>query len=197
MTGLVPGSYTVAEGALPENWVFEKVECDAASWLAEGQSVTIDLAQGETVVCTFFNFEEAVLAPTASLTIIKDADPADDTVFHFDAGALGTFTLQDPSDPSQAFTELEAGTYIVSENSLPAVWGLTGIECTALDWSISGQSVTVNLGEGEVASCTFFNEGELPFTGPSPMLLPMFCGGLALLLLGSGLLLLARRKEKA
>jgi hypothetical protein len=166
------------------------------SWSADGQSVTVDLAEGEAAVCTFYNYEEQVEAPAGSITIIKDATPADDTAFAFDAGALGTFTLMDPAAPSKTFTELEAGTYVVSEGTLPGDWVFNKIECAAADYSVNGQSVTVNLAEGEAAVCTFYN-GGLPFTGPSPLELPLFLAGLAGLTLGLGLLLMSRRRETA
>jgi LPXTG-motif cell wall-anchored protein len=194
---LAPGLYVVTEGALPENWVLGSVVCDARSWSADGSSVTIDLAQGETVVCTFSNFEQETLAPTGVLTIIKDATPGDNTVFNCDAGALGTFSLKDPADPSKTFSQLEPGTYTVTEAALTGAWALREVECTAGDWSADGSSVTVNLAEGEVAECTFFNDGELPFTGPDAALVPALLAGLAALTLGLGLLLLSRRRETA
>jgi hypothetical protein len=195
---LDPGRYVVAESLPPGNWVFDSVSCDAASdwdWSYLERTVTIDLAQGEAVVCTFHNVEEEVLPPTASLTIIKEAIPADDTFFDFDAGALGTFTLQDPGAPEVTFTELEAGAYTITELDV-ADWSLAEVECAALDWSVSGNAVTVNLMEGEAAACTFHNEGELPFTGLSSYLLPMMGAGWTALLLGLLLVLLGRRRAR-
>jgi hypothetical protein len=71
------------------------------------------------------------------------------------------------------------------------------VQCTAADWSVTDHSVTVNLAEGEAALCTFYNEGELPFTGVSPYLLPMMAAGWAALALGLAMLLLARRRGTA
>ena len=193
---LDPGTYTVIEDALAGGWKFDSVDCEALSWSADGQSVTVNLAEGEVAVCTFSNFEEEVEAPTGSITIIKDATPSDDTVFTFDAGALGTFTLMDPAAPSKTFAELEAGTYVVSEGTLPGDWVFNTIECTAADYSVDGQSVTIDLAEGEAAVCTFYN-GALPFTGPNPLQLPLLLAGLAGLTMGLGLLLMSRRKENA
>ena len=194
---LLAGRYTITEDALAGTWGFDEVVCDALSWSADGQSVTVDLAEGEVAVCTFFNFEEEVLDPTGALTIIKDATPGDNTVFTFDAGALGAFSLKDPADPSKTFSLLEPGTYTVTEGALPADWTFQKVECTAGDWSADGRTVTVNLAEGEVATCTFFNVGELPFTGPSPLRFAMLLAGLASLTMGLALLLLSRRRVMA
>jgi hypothetical protein len=161
--------------------------------------VTVNLAEGEVAVCTFYNFEEEVEPPTGSITIIKDATPldasGDDTPFGF-GGDLGIFELKDPSDPSITVADLLAGSYTISEDALSGGWKLDSVGCEALSWSADGQSVTVNLAEGEVAVCTFYN-GALPFTGPNPLQLPLLLAGLAGLTMGLGLLLMSRRKENA
>ncbi len=43
---LVPGTYTVTEGALSGDWKFDEVVCDALSWSADGQSVTVESGPG-------------------------------------------------------------------------------------------------------------------------------------------------------
>jgi len=60
------------------------------------------------------------------------------------------------------------------------------VECTALDWEQSGASVSVNLAEGEAAVCTFTN-GQLPYTGSRPLMLPLLIAGLWALLMGLGM----------
>jgi len=72
-------------------------------------------------------------------------------------------------------------------------WAFAGVECTAADWDSSGASVTVNLAEGEAAVCTFTN-GQLPYTGPQPFVLPLLIAGLWSVLAGLGLVLWSSMK---
>ena len=148
---LAPGVYSVAEVNLPAGWSLVGAVCDDGS-----SPAAIGLSSGETVTCTFSNTEEEL---PGSLTIIKDAEPADDTVFSF-GGDLGAFDLMDPSDSSATFPNLAAGQYVVTEGALSGDWLFDGVTCTAQAWSVAGQSVTVNLAPGEQATCTFSNVEE-------------------------------------
>ena len=163
---LEPGSYTVSE-ALGGTWELVEVECTASgSRSAWRGSVPVNLVEGEVAACTFTNEEqEQTLGPTGSLTIEKEATPADGTAFSFDGGVLGEFALRDPSDPSVTFTELEAGAYTVTELPPRAGGRLEthrGRVHRRSEWSASGPSVVVNLAEGEAAVCTFRNASGLP-----------------------------------
>ena len=64
---------------------------------------------------------------TGSITVIKDAVPDDSQIFSF-TGDLGSFTLVDNggTTKSQTFTDLDAGTYTVTE-TIPSGWYLTDI----------------------------------------------------------------------
>jgi hypothetical protein len=157
--------------------------------------VTVTLAEGEAAQCTFYNYEEGVLPPTGSLTIMKDARPADNTVFWFNGAALGVFSLKDPADPSRAFTGLAAGTYTVSELGLTGDWEFDRVECVASDWSATGAAVTVNLAEGEAALCTFSNAAELPYTGAPSWLVSTVLLGLAAFWLGIIMRTWGRKRE--
>jgi hypothetical protein len=56
------GTYTVRE--LPtEGWALTRLSCDDADSSVAGATATIDLAAGETVVCTFTNTKDAVGKP--------------------------------------------------------------------------------------------------------------------------------------
>jgi len=117
--------------------------------------------------------------------------PAGAEGFGFDDGALGTFTLDD--DGEQVFTELEAGAYTVTETDAGAL-EFSNVECIAADWSADGPSVTVNLGEGEVAVCTSYN-GELPYTGAEGYMTLLLVAGLASVLAGLGLVVAATMRR--
>ena len=182
---LAAGAYTITESPA-EGWEFEDVSCFGAAgevvdFVQDGASVTVNLAEGQDVTCKFANKEEGTSGPEGSLTIIKHTVPAGGTVFAFDAGALGAFSLDDGG--SKVFTDLVAGAYAVTETPAEG-WEFASITCDALDYVVDGASVTVNLAEGEAAVCTFHN-GELPYTG-SPLWLPLLLAGLAAVLLGLG-----------
>jgi LPXTG-motif cell wall-anchored protein len=186
---MAPGTYSVAEVNLPEGWELTSAICSNGS-----DPAAITLGSGETVLCTFTNTEE--LPPTASLTIIKDARPADNTVFWFDGGSLTSFSLKDPADSTIHFTDLEPGAYTITEltTGLAATWQFESVECDALDWSATGQAVTVNLSQGEAAVCTFTNAEELPNTGMAPWMMPIVAAGLGAMLLGMLMLVRSRRR---
>jgi hypothetical protein len=182
---LAAGPYTVTETPAA-GWEFEDVTCFGAAgavvdFTADGSSVTVNLAEGQDVTCKFANREEGTSGPEGSLTIIKHTVPAGGTGFAFEAGGLGTFSLDDGG--SKTFTDLLAGVYTVEETPA-ADWEFASITCDALDYVVDGASVTVNLAEGEAAVCTF-NNGELPYTGSSAWL-PLLLGGVAVLLMGLG-----------
>jgi hypothetical protein len=182
--GLDAGEYTVTETPA-DGWEFEDVTCfgpagAVVDFEVSGSGVTVNLAENQDVTCKFANREEETVGPEGSLTILKVTSPAGGTGFAFDGGALGAFTLDDGG--SQAFTDLAAGAYVVTETPA-ADWEFASIECDALDYVVDGASVTVNLVEGEAAVCTFTN-GQLPFTGLPPITLPLLLTGLFALLMG-------------
>lgn len=104
-------------------------------------------------------------AQIGSITIVKDADPGDDTTFDFNMTGAGgyqaNFTLQDPSAASHTESGLYAGAYSVAEN-LPAIWGLTGVACqstlggSTFDYTVQN-GAGINLADGDNVTCTFTN----------------------------------------
>lgn len=174
----------VVTESYPGDWVLSDVECSGAvSTERSGDSVSVVVGVQEAS-CTFTNTQTATAGPGGSLTIQKVTGPAGGTGFSFDAGDLGTFSLDDGG--SQQF-DLEAGSYTVTE--LPSEeLALTSVVCTALDYvvDLAAGSVTVNLAEGEAALCTFTN-GALPFTGSESMMTPLLIAGLWTILMGLAL----------
>jgi hypothetical protein len=179
---LLPGTYSVAEVTpLPTDWLLTSVVCSDGS-----DPTAIQLDPGESVTCTFTNLHTYIGGGAVGvLTIVESALPADDTVFWFDGGSLGAFSLSDPSHPSRLFTTLEAGAYHIAVQTPSADWQFQKVQCTAQNWSAAGASVTVNLAEGEVATCTFFHtSGELPYTGTTNWLLVLLVAAALASLLG-------------
>ncbi len=142
--GLDAGPYTVTEAAAAGYRT--AVSCTSGETGAE--SVTVNLADGADVTCTFTNSE---IVP-AKLTIVKEVVgvvPASDWSF---SGDLGAFTLP-AAGGQQAFPGLDAGPYTVTET---AVTGYrTAVSCTSGE--TGADSVTVNLADGADVTCTFVN----------------------------------------
>ena len=113
----------------------------------------------------------------ASVTIVKQASPADGTPFPFhislaNAAVLttsGTFTLAVGSStlPQQVtYGKVAPGALSISEDALPSGWHLSGISCVGADAAVSGQSVTFNVVDEQSVTCTFRNAsaGNLTIT---------------------------------
>ena len=101
-----------------------------------------------------------------SIKIIKDTNPeTDDEEFDF-SGDLGDFTLMD--DGSRLFSNLSPGTYDVTESDLPDNWELDSIVCTGGDYTVTDETVSIQLDAGENVVCTFTNEEDSDRKIPTP-----------------------------
>jgi hypothetical protein len=151
--GLTAGDYHVTEN-VPAGWNLLPVFCTGGDFDLLATGVTIHLDAGENIECTFTN--EAL---PGSITIVKEADPEDDTPFEF-SGDMGPFTLMDPSHVFEMFSPLPPDDYEVTE-ILPTDWELDYVQCVGADyWDSSGTSVTIHLRWGEDVVCTFHNKEE-------------------------------------
>ncbi|MEZ5298189.1 MAG: hypothetical protein R2697_18545 [Ilumatobacteraceae bacterium] len=118
---------------------------------------TIDLDNGETVICTFTNTERS------TIVIVKDARPDSAADFGF-TGDLGAFTLDDDADGtlSNTFTSdllnAEAGsTYAVNETSTPG-WTLDlDLSACSNGDEFAGSGVVIDPAPGTTVTCTFVN----------------------------------------
>ena len=98
---------------------------------------------------------------TATITIIKDAQPDKPRRFRF-TGSLGTFRLSDDgsnTENDRTFT-VNTGVYTVTER-VPGGWFLTDIVCTptanaAVD--LAASKVVVTAAGGDNITCTFVNQ---------------------------------------
>lgn len=53
---LSPGSYTFTE-TVTSGWALDNITCDSGSWTTTSDSVTVTLADGEHITCTFTNIQ--------------------------------------------------------------------------------------------------------------------------------------------
>ena len=166
VTGL-PNTYTSAE-TVPEGWAITDINCEGQvqSGVTYGEvDVSVALAAGETVICTFVN------SALGSITIEKLTQGGLGAFqFNSDLGAFQLDTLTNGNPDAISFSGLASGTYMFSE-VIPENWTLSSIECQGQNTStvrIGGeggfdpgdQGVTIDLADGEAIVCTFVNDAD-------------------------------------
>lgn len=170
-----PGPYTVTEAGTP-GWEITELYCVNSSNPSQPLDgdrdtgvTTITLENGEVGVCVYTNSQ------LASLSVDKVTDVASAQEFPFTATSIpagiqpGTFPLIGGGTP-QLFSGITAGTEITVTEDVPTAtpprWSLDDIECdgTVADPSYAVDGVSVTLGAGEDAECTFFDSQVPPAT---------------------------------
>ena len=157
-TNLASGVYTVTQTEADAVDLFD-LTCTPGHGQTDrvARSVTVDLEPGEQVTCTFST-------RLAALTVVQDTAPTNGQDFAFDVcgpvDPCTTLSLDDDSDGALAnqFTVYPAavGTFTVVQ-APEALWPLTDLTCTAGRVERDLRRITVRLGPGELASCTFVN----------------------------------------
>ena len=159
-TGLKAGTYTVSE-LVPESWALTDVTCSDPGVAITGPQVSITIAAGDSVVCTYSD------AKLGTIEIEKSANPQSAQEFAF-SGDLGDFTLvddgKDASTSSRTFTNLAPGTYRVGE-LVPHSWALTGVACSDPSVSITGAEVKITIAAGDAVACRY---GDTRTEPPAP-----------------------------
>ena len=161
-TDLVPGGYSVDELALA-GWDLVDItitgDTDGGS-TTTATGATVDLDPGESITVTFHNRKPG------SITIVKEADPEDGTVFFFNYFFNGQPVGQFPvvTGSSQSFNNLSTGTHTIDEVTL-ADWTLTDVTITGDSDNAStttADSAVVDLDPGEHITVTFSNTRLFP-----------------------------------
>ena len=163
---LAPGTYLVSE-LVPENWALSNIDCGNVNVFANGNAVSVPLAAGDNVTCTFSN-TGSTPPTTGRIDIVKEATPADDTPFDFTENIMNFgFTLTDPDSNTISFEGVTPGTYTVTEGDT-AGWTLDDINCDDANSteSVATRTATINLAAGETVTCTFTNIADAPDTTP-------------------------------
>ena len=163
---LLPGDRVITETSIPGGWKLTNIACSGGSgdligsdsdFDAGDTSVSISLAAGENVDCTFTNTQGA------SITIDKVTEPSGNTTI-FDFTRTGTgfstdFALTDAAAPNTT-ANLSVGTYTVTEG-LESGWTLTGLTCSNEEsTNIETRTATITLSAGENVTCTFTNTAQ-------------------------------------
>ncbi len=161
---LSPGTYGVTE-IVPAGWDLTSIvvtgDLDNGSVIGI-DNVSIDLDEGECIICTFADDPEP-----AYIRVNKQTEPEGGAGFNFD-GDLGTFSLDD--DGTMLFGPFLPGDYDVYEVvPLPSGWLLTSVDVTALGGSTDSpitDGVTIGLVAGDEVTVTFTNTEEVQ---PAPV----------------------------
>lgn len=146
---VLTGTYTVTEVDGPGGYAATYDNC-----------TNVTVSAGGTTTCTITNDD---VAPT--LTIVKETTGGNDT-FGFTATDNDTFTdtYSVTTGGSSGETEVidlpSAGTYDITETTIPTDWDFGSVSCTIND-SASGSDIThgktITVGIGDEAVCTFGN----------------------------------------
>jgi hypothetical protein len=160
--GLDAGSYEVTELA-EDGWDLTGIiiEDPTGGSTYDGSTVTIDLAEGETVTITFINTQRG------QIIVEKVTDPSGEAdTFEFTAEYYtSSFYLADGQSNDSGW--LEPGEYDLAEVLPPSPWALTDITITTLDSSdtsiknVATGETTIDLDPGETVTVTFTNEEQI------------------------------------
>lgn len=170
-------TYGFTEAAV-SGWTLSGISCIGGGaagqqpyWLLQNRSLSVPLAAGQNIVCTFTNTR----ATQHEVRIIKDATINNAQDFAFTGSGPNfsqTFTLDDDAGApgadqahsnSMAFM-VGAGSYSFQEGAPPQGWGLLSINCnpsTAASTDLANRSVTVQVSgtTPQAVTCTFVNRG--------------------------------------
>ncbi len=134
---VTPGTYSVAE-TVPDGWSKTGDTCQ-----------NVEVAAGATVNCLLTNTK------LANLIIVKDT-VGGDGAFDFTTTGSGisdfSLTTSGGTD-SKSFTNINPGTYSVSESPIPDGWELSSATCSNEDNPVS----SINISAGQTVTCTFTN----------------------------------------
>ncbi|MDQ1314752.1 MAG: hypothetical protein QG662_861 [Pseudomonadota bacterium] len=198
LAGILPGVYTVTEGALPNGYSLLNINCSdltgRSSFTTDitTRTATLTVGAGANVTCTFNN------AQNGNLIIILDAIPDGPQAFPFQIG-MGNFELTDDgsavycTENMQCFYNISPGAYPMHA-TMPAGWQLTGISCTGgatpATIDLAAGTAAPNVGAGETVTCTFVAEQQI--VTPVPALDHWRLVLLALMLAGLGMVAVRR-----
>lgn len=156
---LAPGRYRLCE-VMQAGWV------QTAPGTKSGCSNVTVKTSGKTYHRNFGNYRPQQQASTATVTIVKDAQPDSSQAFSFQTNAnqAGTFSLTDDGTGTGnsitfANLPLREGAYTFSEDQVNG-WQLSDIQCNTEDnWGVDGQ-LYVYPSAGDNITCTFTNVAQ-------------------------------------
>jgi uncharacterized repeat protein (TIGR01451 family) len=163
------GTYTFTE-SVPTSWKLESISCGpptggtgGTSTTSSGSTLTINLAEGDNVTCTFNNNEDV-----GRIVVKKVTNPATDTSTSFTftpTGYNGDSSFSLVNGGTNMSEALQSGTYSVTETAIPAGWDFTSLSCVTsgakgsvgTQDSSNATQANINLKIGDTVTCTFTN----------------------------------------
>ncbi len=155
-TNVVSGTYTVTETNVAPGFDLSDITCSDSD--SSGNPTTgvasISLQPGEMVTCTFTN------TLRGHIVVDKVTDPSgasQDFAFTLSGGPSSlsqSFSLTDAAAPHDSGSILPGSGYSVTE-TVASGWGLASATCTD-----SSPVDDIDLGPGEVVTCTFTNQAD-------------------------------------
>lgn len=149
---MLNGDYTVIEGTVA-GWDLDDISCvneeGEKGFTPETNGLTVSVAPGENVTCTFTNIQRG------AIRVAKETFPADDpTLFTFTGDAAGDIADNGVIE----VLDLVPGQYS-SVETVPGGWDLENIQCD--DGNSTGDTgtatATFNVEPGETVTCIFTN----------------------------------------
>lgn len=166
------GTWTITESAIA-GWTLTNVVCTGdTEWSLLTGVATVQIDNGESVICTFTNTKHA------SLTVVKETDPASDPQdFDWDLTGSGLPSDLDmdtdagnatlPSSQSFNLNWAQFGAHTVVESAV-AGWDLTALICTGAgddsSTNLGTRTATLDIDPGENIVCTFTNTKHASLT---------------------------------
>lgn len=152
-TSLVAGDYGVTESAT-SGWDFDSVSCtQGASVSKNGAAITIHLAAGENVTCTYKNRQRG------TITVHKVTDPKNDTTpFRVtastsDGNIAGNATRNDLATNNDVVYDVSQGSYSVDEAAASG-WSEDDSDCASLTVSYNNLNVVCTIYNTKLAKLT-------------------------------------------
>jgi hypothetical protein len=151
-TDLVPGSYTITEGAVA-GWSLASLTCTGGTTSINlaGRAVTLTLAAGGAISCTF-----AGSLQTGSITLVARTTGGDGTVAFTSNEPELTTSLVTSGGVAQKIANKVPGTYTITQSSITGGQFKT-VACTGgtTKTDQTSKSATITLAINDNVTCTF------------------------------------------
>ncbi len=163
------GAYTFTE-SVPSGWALDSITCGlptggagGTSASSSGSTLTVNLAEGVNITCTFNNRELV-----GRIIVKKMTNPSSDTSTSFTftpTGYNGGNNFSPVNGGINTSEKLQSGSYSVTESTVPAGWDLTSLSCVTsgpngsvgTPDSLNPAKADIDLRLGDAVTCTFTN----------------------------------------
>jgi uncharacterized repeat protein (TIGR01451 family) len=156
-TSLVAGDYGVTESATT-GWDFDSVSCtQGASVSKNGAAITIHLAAGENVTCTYKNRQRGTITVHKVTYPANDKTPFSITASTSDGDIAGNATRNDLATNNNVVYDVSQGSYSVDETAASG-WSENDSDCTSLTVSYNDLNVECTIYNTKLAKLTIVKQ---------------------------------------